>query len=241
MRLNSSQITKIEKLAGNGRSLNEIASLLNIKKTTAYYHFRKIRMRTMVKPKIKFDSDEELGEVVGIFAGDGSFYFEKKNYHYQLRIHFGIKNVDYLKYVKNLLEKSFGKKFNVKKDGNKKLVLQTYSRDIIEFFFRFLDFESSIKSKTIFLKRKFLTNKIFLKGFLKGLLDTDGTISTTKYGIKIAFYTSSNKLARQISRSLNDFKIKHGITSSRESQYNVYILKGDNNKIVKLLKPFKGR
>lgn len=243
MRLNNIQIGKIRKLVEEGKSLNQISRLLNIKKTTAYYHFRKIKGKTISGPKISFNSSGELGEVVGIFTGDGSFYFDPKDYHYQVRIHFGINNINYLRCVKELFERSFGKKFLIKKDGTKKLVLQIYSKYIADFFFRYLDFNGSNKSKTVCLKKRFLKDKGFTKGFLRGLLDTDGTISKTKTGIKIAFYTSSDKLAQQISDSLNILKIKHGITSAknRDGQYNIYIFKKDNDKIIKLLQPFKGR
>ncbi len=241
MRLNRYQLKSIENLTKDGKSLQHISNITGIKKTTIYYHTRKLKGKSIQMPIIRFDSDEKLGEAIGIFTGDGSLYFEPGRYHYQVRVHFGIKNLNYLNHVKDLFDASFGKKFLIKMDGPRKFVLQIYSKEIFAFFHDFLDFESRDKSKSVSLKEKFLKNEVFAKGFLRGLLDTDGTISKTKNGIKIAFYTSSHKLAQQISFLLKMFEIRHGITSSRKGQYNVYILKKDNNRIVKLLKPFKGR
>jgi len=243
MKLSNCQIKEIGKLTRDGKSLNQISQQLNIKKTTVYYHFRKVKGKTVIKPKIKFNSFEKLGEVVGIFTGDGSFHFEPKGYHYQIRIHFGAKNVAYLKYVKELFDSSFGKDFLIKEDGPRKFVLQTHSKDIANFFFRFLEFESSDKSKTVCLKKEFIKNVTFLKGFLRGLLDTDGTISKTNSGTRVSFYTSSHKLSQQISDFLNILEIRHGITSAkgREGQYNIFISRKDINKIMKVLQPFKGR
>ena len=243
MRLDTSKISEIENLAKHGESLNKISKRLGIKKTTVYYHFRKFKGKTIIKPKFNFNSDEELGEVIGIFAGDGSYYFDPKRYNYQIRIHFGIMNIRYMKYVKNILGRGFGKNFNDKKDGPNKIILEICSKDIANFFFRYLNFESSDKSKTVCLKSSFLEKRRFVIGFLRGLLDTDGTICICKTGMRIAFYTSSQQLSIQISKSLGHLNIQHGISSSRsrQNQYNVYILSGDNDKIKKILFPFKGR
>lgn len=241
MRLTTHQLEEIERLTKRGLSLNHIAKTLGVSKTTVYYHFRKTRGMTTKKPNIRFESDYKFGEVIGIFAGDGSFHFEPKGYHYQVRVHFGIKSMNYLKYVKFLFDKSFGKEFPIYKGGSKRYVLQAYSKDIAQFFLSVMNFEPSNKSNTVYLRRPFLSNSEFTRGFLRGLLDTDGTICNTKTGTAIAFYTSSEKLAKQISFCLRKFEIKHGISSPRtRNLFHVYILKADNNRLIKTLMPFEG-
>jgi len=140
MKLNLKQLNKIRDLTEEGMSLNQISNNVNVSKTTVYYHFKKIRGLTNIKPKFNFNDDTLLGEVVGIFTGDGSFYFEPKGYHYQIRVHFGIKNIKYLNKVKKLFDFSFGKSFSTKKDGDNKLILETHSKDISHFFFEYLNF-----------------------------------------------------------------------------------------------------
>ena len=77
---------------------------------------------------------------------------------------------------------------------------------------------------------------------MKGLLDTDGTIARTKTGTRIAFYTSSSKLARQISDFLNILSIKNGISKARNRNNNsIYVYQRDKAKLLKIIKPFRAR
>jgi len=135
MRLSQSQISEINKMTKDGKSLNQISRNLGIGKTTAYYYFRKIRGKTFSSPIIRFENDRDLGEVIGVFTGDGSQSFDPINYHYQNRVHFGVHNKNYAIYVKTLYEKCFGKKFFVSRDGNTKLIVATNSKDIFNWFF----------------------------------------------------------------------------------------------------------
>ena len=240
MRLTDSQIIIMKKLIDGGMSLNYISRELGIGKTTVYYYFRKMKGKTLKSPVIKFDSDRELGEVVGIFTGDGSQSFDPKGYHYQNKVHFGLHNKDYVFYVKNLYEKCFGKKFFISKDGPTKLVVITNSKDIFNFFHKYVKFDSRDKSNTASLITNYRKNKDFMKGFLKGLLDTDGTVCICKTGMRISYYTSSNKLAMQIKKSLQIFGIKAGISVARNNN-NIYVLKRHHGELLSLIKPFRAR
>ncbi len=82
-----------------------------------------------------------------------------------------------------------------------------------------------------------MKNKQFVLGFLRGLFDTDGTLS----GRKVLFYTSSNGLKNQIRKFLGDFEIKNSAYLDRRSRspiYHIYIWKQDIEKFIKLIKPF---
>jgi len=243
IRLTRAEKNKIKSLVKKKKSLNQISQELRIKKTTVYYHFRKTKGMTISRPKIKIQSDIILGEIIGIFSGDGSQYFEPKGYHYQNRIHFGKKNIEYALYVKKLYEKFFGKTFILKRDGETKLILETHSKEIYKFFHTYISFVSKDKSHTIFLRRDHASSKKFVTGFLKGLLDTDGTVAKIKNGIRIAYYTSSPILAQQISALLLSLGIKNNMSkiSTRKSQYQVYVFKEYNAKLLDLMKPYKGR
>jgi len=73
---------KIKKLAESGVSLNKISQKLTLKKSTTYYWFRKFSKNKMHKVKINRFLDEEIGEIIGAFCGDGNFYKDKR---YQYR------------------------------------------------------------------------------------------------------------------------------------------------------------
>ncbi len=122
-RLTKLELHKISRLTKSGSSLNKISENLSIPKTTVYYHFKKIKGPTYSKPVLNFNSPNELGEVIGIFSGDGSSQLSMPGYHYLIRVHFGIKNPEYTTHVKSLFEKGFGKNFLRKNDGSTKEVL----------------------------------------------------------------------------------------------------------------------
>lgn len=241
-RLTSEEKNKIKLLVKEGVSLNKISKVMHLSKTTVYYHFRRLKGMTIKRPRIHFDSKRELGEVIGLFAGDGSLHFEPKNYGYLIRVHFGIDNVGYLNHVKSLYEKNFGKIFNAKSDGKGNLIIETKSKDIFLFFHDFLNFKNQEKALTVSLKNKYENHNEFLIGFLKGLLDTDGTIcSTADKQLRIVFYTSSKKLSEQISKYLRSFNISHDISEDRRGEnisYHIYILKKSIDGIINLLRPF---
>ena len=61
-------------------SINKISKELFLAKSTIYYYYRKIKGRKYKKLGIVTKYSKKEGEIVGIFAGDGSQYFEPKKY-----------------------------------------------------------------------------------------------------------------------------------------------------------------
>lgn len=241
-RLDGEQLKELKNFVKQDFSLNEIKRIMKLKKTTVYYYFRKFKGLTIKQPIIKINNLKILGEILGIFAGDGSLYFEPKKYGYQVRIHFGIQNIEYKNYVKNLFEKCFNKKFTEKLDGKRKIIIETKSKRIFEFFHKFLNFKNQEKALTITVKENtLLKNKKFILGFLKGLLDTDGTICRTDNKLRITFYTSSKNMMKQISNFLNFLGIRHGISEDKRYKnisYHIYIIQKSTIRLINLLNPF---
>ena len=98
-RLSNGEIRRTIRLTKKGFTLNKITKLLDKKKTTVYYHFRKIRGKTF-NPIVLTNKDKELiGEFIGLFAGDGSSHVTE-NYRYRICLHF---NVAEETFVKNLI------------------------------------------------------------------------------------------------------------------------------------------
>lgn len=60
-----------------GYSINYISKHLATAKSTIYYHYKKINGRKYNIVKIP-DNQMILGEISGVFAGDGSFFFNPK-------------------------------------------------------------------------------------------------------------------------------------------------------------------
>ena len=133
-RLSELLLQEIELELSDGTSLNTISKEYNIGKSTLYYYYKKIKGKKFVSPYVLPRLSEEAGEVVGIFAGDGSQYFEPKNYHYEVNVHFGGKKLAYASNVKLLFENFFRKSFRLQKEPLDRLRLRTYSKQIFLFF-----------------------------------------------------------------------------------------------------------
>ena len=233
--VNSKLLDKIKKLTEHGTSLNNIQKLTGLSKTTIYYHVRKIKGRTIVQPSINFKSEKTLGEVVGIFAGDGSLNFVADDYRYTIRIHSSIYNFEYLLYVKKLYERCFKTKFRICKYNTRRF-LEKQSKMIYNFFFNYIDFNPHDKANTVKLKSGL--SREFKIGYLKGILDTDGTVCNTKTGKKIAIYTSSDFVAPQIRNIIEELGFACGMSKSSKDVYSIYLLSRDVDRFIRFVKPF---
>ena len=69
---------KMLRMIKTKESLNKIARATGLKKTTIYYYSRKLNGRTYFEPEFELAYSEVEGEIAGIFAGDGSQYYEPK-------------------------------------------------------------------------------------------------------------------------------------------------------------------
>src|SRR3989344_8312573 len=69
--------------------LYDIARQTGMYPSTLHYHYKKLYGLKLKKVNIHFPSQEEIGEFMGVFAGDGSFHHDKKRGHHNVRIHCG--------------------------------------------------------------------------------------------------------------------------------------------------------
>ena len=113
MRLKPEIKNKIIKAISSGKSINWISQEYGLAKSTIYHYFKKIKGRRYPKLNLSPSYSEVEGEIIGIFTGDGGLYFWKKNYSYDVSIYFGLKNIGYAKYVQNIFEQYFKKKFKI--------------------------------------------------------------------------------------------------------------------------------
>lgn len=199
---------------------------------------------TIYKLNIKPSYSGSDGEIIGIFVGDGSQYFEPKKYHYEVNVHFGVINYDYALYVRTLYERFFQKKFRLQLDSPTQLRLRTCSKEIFNFFYNYLLYDRHKKHSTVRLKSVSFSNK-FNISFLRGLFDTDGCLKeiSRENRIKIFYTTTSKVLAAQVHKLLNELKIKNKVYIRKEPKWkDVYIVnvwKESTNKFINIIQPFK--
>ncbi len=173
-RLSSETKREVIKQLKEGVSLNKISNQFGIYKSTLYYYYKKLNGKKFKEPQFTPTSSEIEGEIVGIFAGDGSQFYEPKNCGYEVNVHFGNHRSDYAKYVEQLFESYFNHNFWLLFDKNS-IRLRTKSKKIFHYFKNYLTYDAPMKHFTVKLNTLNLPND-FKIGFLRGLVDTDGSV-----------------------------------------------------------------
>lgn len=239
-------ITRIKQ----GISLNKISKSLGIRKSTLYYYYKKIKGKRYQPPKFKINYTEKEGEIVGIFAGDGSQCYTKSNGNYRTVVHFG-DCPEYANYVKRLYENYFHKKWAlykyIPKNNHIQYRLRVSDKILFNYFSNYIDYNKHHKHDTVALISTQLPIG-FKIGMLRGLLDTDGTIcrckdGKSKFRIRIQYCTTSNKLAKQIQQLLKEINIDSYITKSNrkglKDLFGIWLYKKDVARFIKEIQPFK--
>lgn len=231
----------------NGVSINKISKELHLGKSTIYYYYKKIKGKKFVEPEFKLGNSRLEGEINGIFAGDGSQYYDKKRGHYEVNVHFGVKNYCYAIYVKRLFENYFHKTFRLNWDSDTQIRIRTQSRKIFNYFQNYLSYDCHIKHCTVKLKDH--CSSAFKTGFLKGMFDTDGCLKVVakENRTRIFYSTTSEQLAFQIGDILNELSMKnkvYTIDRSRRGEKTIFLVnvwKESTNRFIKTIKPFKAQ
>jgi len=224
-----------------GRSLSYITSKTGIGKTTVYYHMRKLHGRKIKQIVIDLDNLERIGEIIGFFAGDGNYYYDSARWETRIRFYFNKNEKKVIEYYAKSLEMLIQKKPLIYPRPSI-IILEVKSKSFAQFLFGYLVWKPHDKIKTIGLKNKgLLHNKKFLKGFLRGLLDSDGYV---RKGRKEIYYGSaSQSLFQDFVTGLNYLKIKYKVyLQTREgfADFHKVRLSGEEvDKFVKLIQPIK--
>ncbi|MFB6208558.1 MAG: hypothetical protein ABEJ56_00280 [Candidatus Nanohaloarchaea archaeon] len=81
------EISRIRKYASEGYSVNYIMKILDIPKSTVYYHLKKEVGQKQKENSIEIPEESEIiGEICGVFAGDGNYYYDEKKCEYRIKI-----------------------------------------------------------------------------------------------------------------------------------------------------------
>lgn len=189
-RFSSQEILLIKNLTENGQSLNHISRVLNVGKPTIYYQVRKFKPR-LRKDFIVNINEFQIGELIGAFAGDGSYVYRlrdkqdlKKGGQYIIRYHLSMKDdLQYAEYLKNILIQMNLNPHLYKRESNGTLELTLSSKSFILFIKKYLIWDGK-KTYSVCLKENIKDySDEFIRGFVRGLMDTDGYVEISNVGI----------------------------------------------------------
>ena len=221
----SEQISEIKRKASDGMSLNSIKEELDLPKSTVYYHFKKEVGQKQKRNALVMPEDSEFrGELCGIFAGDGSHHFDEKKGCHDIMIHLNQKE-DYWRILADYLELKLEKRPFIHHTSNdSKTILKYISKPLYQALQKDMKWKND-KFFTVRLRDQSYS-KNFKKGFLRGLIDTDGYMNPKERYYN--FTTISKDLADDIKTILDEFEIKYSAYSyedSRDNRRKVYYIK----------------
>jgi len=197
---------------------------LGLPKSTIYYHIRKVFGRKL--PQVNFDHTPSagLGEFLGLFATDGSFFVDRQRYQYTLTITLSRSQVRYAQLVQRMIEGVIGKKPRIDTKQNC-VQLVTRRKAILGFLKKYLAWEGRKTYSIRFRETALGLSVEFARGVLRGLIAGDGNVYPPKH--RIAFGVVSKRLAEQYSGLLEMFGIaSHTYVvhyKDKKSLYHVHV------------------
>ncbi len=239
-RLSLAQKNGIIKMLLKGRSLNKISEISSLSKTTIYYYMRQKLGRKYSLVSLKREDLELIGEVVGFFAGDGNIFHDIKKGQWHVRFSFNRKEKRVISHYLNSL-KSFTNKTPFKYDNDSVTILYYNSKELSRFFSEYLEWYGK-KGNTVRLRdKKFLREKRFLIGFLRGLTDSDGYVRRNRK--EIYFGSVSERLSNDFIGGLEILNLKSKKYVQKRScclDFNKVRLSGkDVDKFISIIRPVK--
>ena len=146
-----------------------------------------------------------IGEICGIFAGDGNFY-KKNNKQYRIRFYFNYQD-RYWEILADFLEDKLERRPRIYKYPDKGRVEFDYSSKLLYKLLKDNLSWDNDKTKTIRLKENQKFCEEFQRGFIRGLIDTDG--HREKKFRRFIYGTISIRLRDNFSKILGNLFLDH--------------------------------
>lgn len=219
-------------------SIGEIAKKLILGKSTVYDRLIRLKIKTARSSKAKFNNkrtdvvlpslySSKLSELVGIMLGDG--HLTKT----QLTVTLGSKENKYVHHVAELISKIFNVKPKIIKTKKGYFVVYFGSTVVVQWLLAMGLTFNKVKNQVNVPLWIFSKNN-YIKGFLRGFFDTDGSVYKLRYGIQISLTNRSIPLLKSSHRA---FCIL-GFNPSKVSKFRVYLTRRKEiTRFFKTIKP----
>ena len=131
MRLSDKQIERIKRLSLRNKSIRSIARELDLNVTTVLSYKKNSRLKEK-KMDFRVWNPLEIGEMIGAFAGDGSYYYSRagRSGNHICRYHFNVEEEEYVNELCSLLERSGLNVFKYKVRGRNNIDIKMNSKEI---------------------------------------------------------------------------------------------------------------
>lgn len=212
------------------KTIFDVGKILNIAQSSVFGRLRRLNIQTapsrkqnyLNKRKVDIPTikTNELAEFAGIMLGDGHLNFKTGQLYVTLN---KITDYEYVDYVSNLIYNVFKIKPSV---TNSK---RTSELNVSNVYVTSVDLMKYLKSIGLYSTNKvkdqagvpkwIFKNKEFMKYFLKGFFDTDGSIYKLRFGIQMAFRNYSVPLLRETRKII----LSLGFHPSKISSNHIYI------------------
>lgn len=210
------------------KTIGEISKILSIEQSSV--HKRLVRLSIDTAPETKKHYlnkrtdvripkkySKNLAEIIGILLGDGSLT------HFQIVITLGNKEYSYAKHVHDLMNKVFkaDAKIGKRKTGYHDVYFGSVDISL------WLQNQGLVFNKVkgqVDVSKGIFSDKEYMKMFLRGFFDTDGSVYKIRYGIQISFTNFSLPLLK----SLQCMLLRLQYSPSRISSHKVYLTKKED-------------
>lgn len=205
------------------KTINQIAVLLGIAPQTVFKRLHMCNIKTTPERKKNYRNirtdikiprclSKELAEFIGIMLGDG------KLSHFQALVTLGNKELSYANYVCDLMEHLFSArpKISTRAMGYH----DVYIGSVL--LTNWLMSQGLVTHKVKYqvkVPRWIFSKKEYMKMFLRGLFDTDGSIYKLRHGVQISFTNYSLPLLTSLQLML----LRLQYSPSRISSHKVYL------------------
>jgi len=210
-RFTEDELHKIRGLVEDGASLSIIASKLKRNRSAIQYHAAKLRGRRAREKTLLIErlTDKERGWLIGCYAGDGSRYFRREAYQYEVKFALNKNENPIVERVEEYLLRC-GMKTRRSIDRTR-VYVRCQSKKLFESVEKWLSWQGRKKSKSVRLRDVLSCPNDFLFGFLCGLIDADG-------GTKRLYVSTSSQ---ELTRDVEDICRRLGI-ATKTHEYDVF-------------------
>lgn len=182
------------------------------------FHRNKYVEKGIKKPPLS----EEFAEILGALAGDGHI----GGIPYEVSITCSNQvDREYIFYLKPVLDRLFGVKFKISVQNNC-IKLKTYSKNLVFFLHNQYGLPLGRKKGKLKVPLNLRKNKKFLRAYMRGLFDTDGTIYIRRKGdIVVEIANIDKSYLREIQEILNFLGFASGISGKNLYIYRKELIK----------------